>query len=124
MKVIIDTHTLFWTLAEDTKKLSPQALQIINESESLILPSIVLLELLSLLEKKQMISYFDKFIRDISNSKYIVMPLDLAVLKNTRLLKNKLELHDRVIVATAKMLNLPLVTKDEQITDVYKRAIW
>lgn len=124
MKVLIDTHVLFWALAEDIKRLSPKALQIINDSESLILPSIVLLELLGLLEKKQKMSYFDKFMKDIPNSKYVIAPLDIAVLKKTRLLRNKLELHDRVIVATAELLRLPLITKDEQIIDVYKKVIW
>jgi len=124
MKVIVDTHALFWALAEDTKSLTPAALQIINDSESLIIPTIVLLELLGLLEKKQKMSYFDKFIKNIPNSKYVIVPLDIAVLKETRLLKDKLELHDRVIVATAKLLKLSLITKDEQITDVYKKVIW
>jgi len=124
MKAVIDTHALYWALVEDTKELSPKALEIINDSESLILPSIVLLELLGLLQKKGKLIYFDKFIRNIPKSKYIILPLDLATIKETRLLKKQLELHDRVIVAAAKMLDLPLITRDEKIMGIYKKVIW
>lgn len=124
MKVLVDTHVLFWALAQDKKKLTPKALQVISDAEMLLLPTIVLLELLGLLEKKQKLHYFDKLLKSLPGSTYVIIPLDITVIKETRLLKDKLELHDRVIVATAKSLNLPIITRDEQITKVYKKIIW
>ena len=124
MKALVDTHALFWALIQDKKKLTSKALQVIDEAEMLLLPTIVLLELLGLLEKKQKLRYFDKLLNNLSDSKYVVIPLDITVLKETRSLKDKLELHDRVIVATAKSLNLPIITKDEEITKLYKKIVW
>lgn len=124
MKALVDTHALFWVLTQDKKKLTPKALQVISDAEMLLLPTIVLLELLGLLEKKLKLHYFDKLLKSLSDSKYVTIPLDITVMRETRLLKDKLELHDRVIVATAKSLNLPIITKDEQITKVYKKIVW
>lgn len=107
MKALVDTHALFWALTQDKKKLTPKVLQVISDAKILLLPTIVLLELLGLLEKKQKLHYFDKLLKSLPDSKYVITPLDITVVKETRLLKDKLELHDRVIIATAKSLNLP-----------------
>ena len=124
MKVIIDTHILFWLLTQDTDKLTYKVLSTLEEAEEVILPTIVLLELLGLLLKKKQLEYFNILLNQIPKSKYIVVPLDLAIIKETRKIKDSFELHDKVIVATAKYLKLPIVTKDEEITEKYKDIIW
>jgi len=41
--------------------------------------------------------------------------LDIEVIKEMEKLDELPELHDKIIVATARMLNAPLITKDEEI---------
>ncbi len=124
MRVVIDTHVLYWVLTQDLDKLTNKALGTISQAEEIIVPTIVLLELLGLLQKKKATRYFDILLKQFPKSKYIVVPLDIAVIKEIRKIKAKFELHDKVIVATAKGLGLSLVTKDEEITKKYKRVIW
>lgn len=124
MKVVIDTHVLFWILTQDLSKVSDIALKALEQAEEIILPTIVLLELLSLLQKKRSIKYFDELLKQIPKSKYIATPMDMSVVQQVRKIKSKLELHDKVIVATAKYLSVPIVTKDKEITEKYTEVIW
>lgn len=124
MRVIIDTHVLFWVLTQDTNQLTEEALNKLEQAEEIILPTIVLLELLGLLQKKKEVKYFDVLLKQLPNSKYVVMSLDIAIIKETRKIKYQFELHDKVIVATAQYLGLPIVTKDLEITKKYKNVIW
>ena len=45
-----------------------------------------------------------------------VAPLDIEILKVANKVKADLEMHDRLIVATALYYNAPLITKDRLIT--------
>jgi len=47
---------------------------------------------------------------------YEIVALDLQVLKAASEIQAGLEMHDRFIAATAKVLGLPLITKDKEIT--------
>jgi len=47
---------------------------------------------------------------------YEIVALDLQVLKAASEIQTGLEMHDRFIAATAKVLGLPLITKDKEIT--------
>ncbi len=124
MKFLLDTHVLFWTLTLQKTKLSKKVTKTLEEADELILPTIVLLELSGLLQKKQGDRYFDILLNQIPKSKYFIVPLDLRTVEETRRIKGTLELHDKVIVATAKILDIPIITKDKEIAKVYKKIIW
>lgn len=124
MRVVIDTHVLFWVLTQDITRLTSKALKALEQAEEIFLPTIVLLELLALCQKKKTLKYFDLLLKQIPNSKYVIVSMDIAVIKEIRRIKSRLELHDKVIVATAKYLDSPLVTKDEDITQKYRKVIW
>lgn len=62
--------------------------------------------------------------KSIPESKYTIWPLDMGVVLQMYGIKDTLELHDRVIVATAKQLNIPRISKDREITKIYKKTIW
>lgn len=124
MRVVIDTHILFWVLTQDLEKITTAALNSLNQADEIIVPTMILLELLGLLQKKKALKYFDILLEQIPSSKYVVIPMDIAIIKETRRIKTELELHDKVVVATAKYLGLPIVTKDEEITKKYKKTIW
>jgi len=49
-KIVIDSHALFWFLTEN-QKLSKKAKQAIEDADQVIVPSIVLMEVLFILEK-------------------------------------------------------------------------
>ena len=44
---------------------------------------------------------------------YLVYPVDTEIILTAKAIKDIPELHDRVIAATAKFLDVPLITSDE-----------
>ena len=124
MNVVADTHALYWFLIGD-KRLSKKAKNAIEEAARVVIPTIVLLEMLYLLQKKnQKDSFslaFEKFKND---NKYAFVSLDIAAVGEVIKVSAKLEMHDSIIVATGKMLDAPIVTKDRTIRKMYKETIW
>ena len=118
---IAGTHALLWYLTDD-KRLSKAANVIFEETEReehlIIVPTIVLVESLDVIEKKRVEYDFDLVLKSIGdNENYIVWDLDLEVVQNMIKIKNVSELHDRIIVAIAKICEAGLITKDGEITD-------
>ncbi len=53
------------------------------------------------------------------------MAFDYSILQQVLKLKDIPELHDRIIAATAKRLDIPVMTKDKILHSVpYIKAIW
>lgn len=124
MNIVIDTHTLFWFLVAD-KRLSRTAKNTIEEAKAIVIPTIVLLELLYLFQKKKQADLFPTALKSFKkNKKYIFASLDVAILEEVLKVDSLLESHDRVIVATSQMLDFPIVTKDRTIRKMYKETIW
>lgn len=124
VNVVIDTHTLFWFLIGD-KRLSRTARNTIEDAETVVISTIVLLELLYLFQKKKQAELFPVALENFKNDKrYAFASLDAAVLENLLKVDSSLESHDRVIVATAQMLGVSIVTKDRIIRKIYKQTIW
>jgi len=124
VNIVVDTHALLWFLTKD-KKLSKLAKSSINNSKKVFIPTIVLLELLYTMHKINIEDKFPLVLKLIKkHKKYAVISLDIAIVEKVAQLTNLLEMHDKVIVATADMLKLPLVSKDSTIQKVYKNIIW
>ena len=124
MNIAIDTHALLWFLTNDSK-LSLKATNSIKKSHTVFIPSIVLLELLYLLEKKGKKRLFTSILKAIRNDNhYVVIALDSAVVEEISKHKLPVEIHDRIITSTASLLRLPLVTRDKTIRQVYRKTIW
>lgn len=124
MKVVIDTHVLFWYLIPN-KKLIPEVLEILDKSDQIFIPTIVILELFYTMMKLKIVNQFGGLLRTIKTSRqYTIVALDSEVAEVVVELGGLLEMHDNIIVATAKSLDLPLVTKDETIQKIYKNTIW
>jgi PIN domain nuclease of toxin-antitoxin system len=118
---IADTHALLWYLTDDSR-LSKDANLIFEETEKgehlIIVPTIVLIESLDVIEKKRVSYDFDLVLESIEdNENYIIWDLDLEVVNQMIKIKNVHELHDRIIVAVAKLCDAGLITKDGEITD-------
>ncbi len=83
--------------------------------DTIIIPAVVLMEVLYLFEKNR-ISIDLLRIEDLLRSRnYQCEPLTLEILKTASEITDIPELHDRLIAATARYLDLPLITNDPVI---------
>ena len=129
MKFIADTHSLLWWFTDSTK-ISSKASEIFEKCEEgsyiIFIPSIVMAEALSIFDKKRISFNFKKLLKQINSSEnFVLISLDYSILLKMIDLKDISELHDKIIVATAKYLNLPIITKDKVIQDLsYIKTIW
>jgi PIN domain nuclease of toxin-antitoxin system len=115
---VIDTHPLVWYLT-DNPRLSPAAKRAFAEIENGnalgIIPTVVLAEIVHLVDKKRIQLNIDETITRLKQATgFGIVSLDLMVILLMVPLKDY-EIHDRVIVATAKSFEASLITKDEHI---------
>lgn len=117
--VVVDTHALLWFLTGD-KRLGKKAFQQLLAAESgkikLIIPVVVLIEMMVIVEKKRANIDWKIFLHKIMQfPKHQIYPIDTQVVVAAKEISEKLELHDRLIVATAKMNHAKLITVDPEI---------
>ncbi|MFZ2410267.1 MAG: PIN domain-containing protein [Candidatus Methanoperedens sp.] len=116
---VTDTHALLWYLTED-EKLSKIAQGVFEKADKgevdIVIPTTVLAEALFITEKHRVDIEFIDIIENIQNSSnYLLHPLDIDVIMKCHELKKIPELHDRIITATAILLDAKLITKDTKI---------
>lgn len=128
MEITLDTHTFIWYLDRSlNNKLSQKALKIIKEAEdssTIYLPIIVLMEVLYLIEKGRVNVSFHKLLLNLEKSiNYEIVPFDIRLLKIAETIQG-LEVHDRLILATAILTGSPLVSNDREIHAKGIKVIW
>lgn len=124
MNLVLDTHTLFWYLSGD-EQLSVPAKNAVETAGKVFVPTIVLLELLYLLQKKKKGKSFLKILNELKEDERIVfLSLDVAMVEIVAQLPMGLEMHDRIIIASAQVLGVPIVTRDNVIKKYFIRTIW
>ena len=116
---VADTRSLVWYFTE-SKKLGQKALEIFRDSLSgkniIFIPTIVLAEIIDIIEKKRISVNYEELLDEIEKgSNFEIYPLDVNVLKTLKEIKGISELHDKIIVATAKLLEAKVITKDADI---------
>jgi len=116
---IADTHSLAWYFTK-SKKLGRKALQVFRDSTSgkgiIIVPTVVLAEIMDISEKKRIKVDYEEILERIENSNnFEIYSLDVDVLRVARNITTIPELHGRIVIATAKLLDAKLLTKDENI---------
>ncbi|OGM32997.1 hypothetical protein A2803_02475 [Candidatus Woesebacteria bacterium RIFCSPHIGHO2_01_FULL_44_21] len=126
-KYCFDTHTLVWYFIK-RPTLSTRARQILNEvfegKKEGIIPSLVLVEALHVSFKVKEFN-FGRFLSDIRIQNLTVVPLEKEVLQECYKLSKVLNIHDRIIVATAIVTGSVLITKDKIIRSLKNiRTIW
>ncbi len=119
MNFVTDTHALLWWFI-DSPKISPKVSAIFEKCEKgenvIFVPSIVIAEALSIFDKKRMSFNFKKLFEKIHGSEnFTLIALDYPILQKMITMRDIPELHDKIIVSTAKYLNLPIITKDETL---------
>lgn len=128
MEITLDTHAFIWYLDKSlNNKLSQKALNAIKEAEdsyTVYLPIIVLMEVLYLVEKGRVNLSFPKLLLNLEESiNYEIIPFDTRLLKIAETIKG-LEAHDRLILATAILTGSPLVSNDKEIHTKGIKIIW
>lgn len=115
-----DTHPLVWHILGDPR-LSVKAQAIFTEADAglyqIFIPSIVLIEVVYLAEKKRIDpTALDRLfaLLDLTPANYVVVPLDVEVVRILRIVDAAKvpEMPDRIVVATAKHLEVVLITRD------------
>ncbi len=122
MNFVADTHALLWWFI-DSPKISSKASEIFKKGEKgecvIFIPSIVIAEALSIFDKKRISFDFKKLFKKINASEnFVLIALDYHILQKMFDLKEIPELHDKIIVSTAKYLNLPIITKDKHLQSI------
>ena len=101
-----------------------QAIKDAEERGTIYIPIIALMEALDLIEKKRVNLTFSGLMSFIEeNLAYEIIPLDKTVMEASLSLKG-LEIHDRLIVATALVNNTALVCRDRAIETCGIKVIW
>ncbi len=128
MYYVVDTHAFIWYLT-DSSRLSQKARKIFELGDQgkaiLVIPAIVLLECIDIFDKKKVSLRFDEVLAKITHAEnFLISEVNLGLLLETNRLKGFVDLHDRVIVATAKLFDAPLVSRDRMIRQCYSKTIW
>lgn len=126
---VIDTHSLYFYLTE-TGKIKARVDDIFdrfdNNDVTFVIPWIVIAELYWLVKKRSPEMEFNtefQMLYDHPNTIFIGLDAD-QVLNLSKFYKVT-EMHDRIIVGVAHKLNIPLITKDQNITESrYVETIW
>lgn len=129
MNFLADTHALIWHFT-NSPKISRKVKSIFDRCEKgsciIFIPTIVIAECLSIFDRKKVNFDFKILFEKIRKSEnYIIIPLDHRILLQMMETKEVSELHDKIIVATAKLLDTPLITKDAVLADLKTIAtVW
>ena len=118
MNYTADTHSLVWYFSDDGR-LSEKALNAFEdaiEEGIVIVPSIVLAEIMFIAKKGRISLGFAETLGKIEEQEnFEVAALDSDVLKMADTIEVDLEMHDKLIVATALHLDSALITRDRRI---------
>lgn len=118
MNYVADTHSLVWYFTEDPR-LSKKALDVFEQTKQkdlIIIPTVVLAELMFISRKGKITITFSETLKEIEECEnFNVVPLDIEILKVAEKMKADIEMHDKLIVATALHFEAALITRDEII---------
>lgn len=123
---VADTHAWVYYLLNKLPRAANQVFSSTeNGKEVMFMPTIALGECVYLIGKNKIILTYDElFSRFEESNNFIVVPLTFDITKTLPNINLK-ELHDKMIVATAKFLGATLITKDKEIRDSnIVKTIW
>ncbi|MGQ9646980.1 MAG: type II toxin-antitoxin system VapC family toxin [Thermodesulfobacteriota bacterium] len=118
MDYVADTHSLVWYFTEDPR-LSKKALEAFEGTTkvgSIIIPTLVLAEVMFIAKKGKITLSFEEVLKRIEEyENFDIAPLDVDIIKIADKIEADLEMHDKLVVATALYFDAGLITKDELI---------
>lgn len=121
MQYLLDTNAIIKHFAQ-TSRLGKRAKEIISQAESnqhqLFVSIISLMEIMYLAEKNRIPITLDEMINHLnSKSCYSIIEFSIEILREAEKVQFY-ELHDRLILATAKLLGTPVISADEKFESV------
>lgn len=128
MEYLLDTNAIVRHFAQ-ISKLGKKAKKIISQAEKdqhqLYVSIISLMEIMYLSEKKRIPLTLDEIINDLNKKEcYSIVEFDVEILKKAASF-HFYELHDRLILATAMVLGMPIISSDEKFDSVKDvEVIW
>jgi predicted nucleic acid-binding protein len=88
-----------------------------NSEVEVLVPTVVLAELLYVAQRKKISLGIEEVLKRIGKGgDFVIVPFDFPIFEEVMKLPQELELHDRIIVATARTYGAKVLTKDEKIT--------
>ena len=118
MNHVTDAHTIVWYFMDDPR-LSQNARRAFDGTITtgvIIIPTIVLAEIMYISQKRRISITFEETLSRIEMyENFRVAALEIDILKVAASIEGDLEMHDKLIVATALYFDAHLITKDEQI---------
>jgi len=119
LSYILDTHILIWYFI-GSKRLKRTVKEAIDEcrrkGERLLIPTIVLAEALDVAEKQKVKFDFEGMYQLIKEDEsFEIIGFSKSIFEESVKLKTISEIHDRIIVATAKFYSANVITKDKII---------
>jgi len=120
MDYTTDTHSLVWYFTEDPL-LSKRALQAFESTVKegiIIVPAVVLAEIVFISKKGKVTLSFEETLKKMEEyENFYIAPLDLDTLKVADKIELDMEMHDKLIVATALYFGAILITRDKLIRE-------
>src|SRR5262245_57187708 len=120
---VSDTHSLVYHILSKKSRLGKNANRIFLQAESfqsvVVVPSIVLWEVVLLMESGRLRLHqsFERWCRALQNHRgFNIVPLDWLDVNEARSV-SLADPVDRLIVGTAVRLDMPLITRDQQIVE-------
>jgi len=128
MYFVTDTHSFLWYLTS-SPKLSKKARAIFGSCDqgeaTIIIPAVVLLECIDIFDKKKINLNFEDIVSKILQAtNFIFSEINWSLVLEVNKVKGLRDLHDRVIVATARVFDAFLISRDKTIKNFYRRTIW
>ncbi len=121
MEYLLDTITLVRYLTKNGR-ITPKVKKIFQQAHAnqciLVVSSITLMEILYLGEKNRIKTTVEKTIKAINSSSiYRIVNLTPDIILTAKYIRFY-ELHDRMILATAMFLDIPVISSDEKFKSV------
>jgi PIN domain nuclease of toxin-antitoxin system len=119
--ILLDTHVWIWASLDDRTSLSPRAVRVIKEPKRKWVSAISCWELAKLVERKRIgfsipvLNWITRSFNEMDISIADLSP-EIAV-ESTQLKGFHKDPADQIIVATSRVLGVPLLTSDRRILD-------
>jgi PIN domain nuclease of toxin-antitoxin system len=119
---LIDTHALLWFLSKD-RKLSSDAKAILGSAAEVLVPTVVLAEAVSTIEKRRVQVTIENLLSVMETAAFVIVPFGADEFRAMLTVPSSIELHDRIIAATAKTFNATVLTRDPAFSGVVQ-TLW